>query len=189
VQCLHCGTEHDPAQGGFCAACGLWVGGPARGGPRAARKEAPVEEPCCGECGVPTQGRLRCPACGARLQRSEGELDREEQQALGRRRRRARAAAPAPAPPAPVDDLDLVAAPPPAADDGVGAGPVELDLMDAPGIPDAAGPAAPARPVAVAPAPPRPLTAVPAPDSDADDELVFPAVEFDDPPPGAPRRS
>ncbi|HEY3354408.1 MAG TPA: hypothetical protein VGQ83_14245 [Polyangia bacterium] len=185
MQCIHCGSEHDPAQGGFCAACGMWVGKPrGAAAPAAAIRPAAADptEAKCDECGVPTGGRLRCVACGARLKRAEDQLDVDEQRELDQRRRiRARlargAVAAVDAAPA-AADIDLLAAPPPAPEV---AAPAAAPAVAAP----AAAPAA-AAPLAAAPAPVRIVPAAP-PNEDLE-EMIFEAVQFDDPPPAGSQR-
>ena len=74
--CPSCGAEHDPASGGFCDACGLWVG-------HAAPALAKDEGQPCPECGVRMTG-TSCRQCGARARPT----DQDVEAAAERRRRR-----------------------------------------------------------------------------------------------------
>jgi len=178
VLCPSCGAEHDPAQGAFCAACGLWVGraGPATAAPRAAAPAPGTaaaadddEGRPCPECGVRVVDSLTCRQCGARLRPT----DQDDEAAAEMRRRRIlrqrerAAAAAAAAAPSPPDAEAAAAAFAAAAPD---AGDAELDAAQLEAA--AAAFAADAGPA----------VAVPAADSVEDDvvEVIFAPVPRDD---------
>ena len=66
MNCLACGTPHDPAKDGrFCATCGMAVQSPpAKNTGKPKVEEKPVAR--CDECAMPlTEGASRCKVCGA----------------------------------------------------------------------------------------------------------------------------
>jgi hypothetical protein len=87
VLCPSCGAEHDPTGGGFCEACGLWVGRTAAAAalPHEADDEDDEAWRPCPECGVRVARDLTsCRQCGARMRST----DQDDDAAAEMRRRR-----------------------------------------------------------------------------------------------------